>query len=132
MVRPLAIGYSFLGLRTIQNDPNQTRLMMKKLLQFSFSITLVFVFVFSASAQKTINKITKNEVIKIGMTGDQPPYCMEDKDGELIGFEVDIANLLAESMGIKLEIVQMPFKDLLTILEAGKIDAILSCMTITM
>lgn len=105
---------------------------MKRLLRISLSLTFVFVFVFAASAQKTIDKITKNKIIRIGMTGNQPPYCMEDKEGNLIGFEVDIANLLAESMGIELDIVQMPFKDLMPSLEAGKIDAIMSGMTITL
>ncbi len=57
---------------------------------------------------------------------------MEAKDGSLIGFEVDLAELLAESMNIKLDIVRMPFKDLMPSLEKGSIDAIISGMTITM
>jgi polar amino acid transport system substrate-binding protein len=65
------------------------------------------------------------------MTGNQPPYTMKAKSGELIGFEVDIAEALAESMGVKLQLVELPFAELMGALEGGKIDAIMSGMTIT-
>lgn len=93
---------------------------------------LVVCIGFAASAQQTIEKIRKSGMIKVGMTGSQPPYNMEAKDGSLMGFEVDLAELLAESMNIKLEIVRLPFKDLMPSLEKGNIDAIMSGMTITM
>lgn len=97
-------------------------------------LTTVFVLCIGlvGHAQQTIEKIRQAGVIKVGMTGNQPPYTMEAKDGSLMGFEVDLAELLAESMNIKLEVVRLPFKDLMPALEKGSIDAIMSGMTITM
>jgi polar amino acid transport system substrate-binding protein len=82
-------------------------------------------------AQKTLQNIVKKGELRIGMTGNQPPYTMKSKTGELIGFEVDIAEALAESLGVKLNLVELPFSELMAALEKGSIDAIMSGMTIT-
>ena len=85
-------------------------------------IILIFISVLGVTtqAQTTLNKITKSGVIKVGMSGNQPPFSMEAKDGTLMGFEVDLANVLAESM------------KLLPALEKGKVDMVMSGMTITL
>ena len=105
---------------------------MKKLFT-SIAIVAITLLVFiDGNAQTRLSKITESGVIKIGMTGNQPPFSMESKDGSLMGYEVDLAELLAESMNLELEIVQLPFNELLPSLEDGKIDAVMSGMAITM
>lgn len=96
-------------------------------------VSIIFTMLISATAQKAsdLAQIVERGELRIGMTGDQPPYSMTSKSGELMGFEVDLATLLAESMGLKLTLVQLPFGELLPSLEAGKIDAVMSGMTIT-
>ncbi len=84
-----------------------------------------------AEAQNTLNKIIKSGEIRIGMSGNQPPFSVKSKDGSLIGYEVDIATLLAQAMNVELKIEQMPFAELLPALKQGKIDAVMSGMTIT-
>jgi len=65
------------------------------------------------------------------MTGTQPPFSMKSSKGQLIGFEVELAQLLARSMNVKLTIIEMPFHELLPAIESGKVDAVMSGMTIT-
>lgn len=84
-----------------------------------------------AFPQKVLSTILKKGEIRIGMTGNQPPFTMKSKNGELIGYEVDLAKALAKNMGVKLKIVEMPFADLLGAIKAGKIDAVMSGMTMT-
>lgn len=100
-----------------------------------FYTSLILLFLISlaipVNGQKTLNKILKNGEIRIGLTGKQPPYNMKAKSGELMGFEVDLANILANGIGVKLTTVEMPFSELLPALEAGKIDAVMSGMTVT-
>jgi polar amino acid transport system substrate-binding protein len=55
---------------------------------------------------------------------------MTTKDGQIIGLEADIAGSIADAMGVKLRLEAMPFSELLPALEAGKVDIILSGMTI--
>ncbi len=101
-------------------------------LKFTSIILLFFIaFAIPANGQKTLAKILKNGEIRIGLTGNQPPFNMKSKAGELMGFEVDLAGALASGMGVKLTTVTMPFSELLPALEAGKIDAIMSGMTVT-
>ncbi len=104
---------------------------MKTIIKSLFTISLVFLISIQVNAQSKLGKITKSGVIKVGMTGNQPPFSMASKDGSLMGFEVDLAKLLAKSMKLKLEIVQMPFQELLPALEKGNVDVVMSGMAIT-
>ncbi len=74
--------------------------------------------------------LQKGELV-VGTAGDMPPFNMKTKDGELIGLDVDLSRLIADAMGVKLKLTTMPFAELLPALEAGKVDMILSQMTIT-
>ncbi len=65
------------------------------------------------------------------MSGGQPPFTVKSKDGSLIGYEVDLAKLLANAMGVKLTLVEMPFAELLGALGEGKVDVVMSGMTMT-
>ena len=51
--------------------------------------------------------------------------------GELIGFEVDLANLVADALGVEVEFVTIAFPDLLDALKKGEIDIVMSGMPIT-
>ncbi len=96
-----------------------------------FSLLAVFLLSGTVSGQSIINKITKSGEIRVGMTGMQPPFSMKTNGGAIIGYEVDLANMLAEGMGVKVKIVEMPFASLLDALENGKVDVVMSNMTIT-
>ena len=82
-------------------------------------------------AQHTLTDIVNNGEFRVGMTGNQPPFSMKTKTGELMGFEVDLAKVLAEGMGVKLKLVEIPFPELMGALEGGTVDAVMSGMTIT-
>jgi polar amino acid transport system substrate-binding protein len=78
-----------------------------------------------------LSRIVKTGKLRVGMTGDQPPLNVMSKSGEIIGLEVDLANLLASSMQVDLEIVQKPFAQLLPAVEKGELDLVMSGVTIT-
>ena len=103
---------------------------MKK---FFISISLIFMVFLSVSAQETsvLDRIVKKGELRVGMSGNQPPYTMVAKTGEMIGYEVDLANLLAAYMQVELKLVKMPFAKLLPALESGKVDIVMSGMSIT-
>ena len=56
---------------------------------------------------------------------------MRDKNGELIGFEIDVAKQLAEDMGVGVDFVPTAWDGIIPALLAGKFDAIISGMSIT-
>ena len=83
------------------------------------------------AAQDRLAKIIDSGTLRVGLTGNQPPFSMKDKNDQLIGFDVDLANLIATSMELKLEFVEMSFAELLPNLKEGKVDLVISGMTIT-
>ena len=86
----------------------------------------------SAQAQSPVlSRILDSGELRVGMSGSQPPYNMTSRNGELMGFEVDMANTLAGAMGVKLNIVTMPFGDLLGAIDSGDVDMVMSGVTIT-
>ena len=101
--------------------------------KFIWVVIVMCVTVFSAVAQteSALSRIIENGELRVGTTGNQPPYTMMSKSGELMGYEIDLATTLAEAMKVELKLVQLPFGDLLPSLEKGDIDIIMSGMTIT-
>ena len=85
----------------------------------------------SASASPVIDRILQRGELVVGMAGNMPPLNMTTKEGELIGYEVDLARAMAGAMGVRAKLKVMPFAELLSALQSGKIDLILSNMTIT-
>ena len=84
-----------------------------------------------ASASPVIDRIIQRGQLAVGMTGNMPPLNMTTKEGELIGYEVDLARAMAAAMGVSAKLAVIPFAELLPALQSGKIDLILSNMTIT-
>lgn len=80
---------------------------------------------------KVLDQIIKSGELRVGTSGAQPPFSMKSKEGDLIGYEIDLATLLTESMNLKLKLVEKPFSELLDALEKREIDVIMSGMTIT-
>lgn len=70
-------------------------------------------------------------VLKMGTEPSYPPFEMKATTGEVIGFDVEIARLVAEKIGARLEIVQGEFDGLIPSLRTRRVDLVLSGMTIT-
>jgi ABC-type amino acid transport substrate-binding protein len=107
--------------------------MSKTIKQWVLGGLLAFATVFSlqAMAGETLQRVIDFKVLKVGMSGNQPPMTMTSREGAPMGFDVDLAKALANAMKVKLEIVKMPFGELLGALEEDKVDMILSGMSIT-
>jgi polar amino acid transport system substrate-binding protein len=84
-----------------------------------------------ASAGTVLEGILKKGELVVGITGDQPPLNATTKDGQIIGLDADIAQAIATSMGVKIRFARTPFSELLPALQAGKVDMIVSGMTMT-
>ena len=83
-------------------------------------------------ATPVLNRIHQSGILRVGMSGDQPPFNAKTRSGQIVGIEPDLANALATGLGVRAEFVEMPFGELLGALETGRIDIVLSQMTITL
>ena len=69
--------------------------------------------------------------IKIGTEGAYPPWNAKDASGKLIGFEVELADVLCKNMGHDCTIVEQDWDGMIPALQGKKFDAIMAGMSIT-
>jgi polar amino acid transport system substrate-binding protein len=75
-----------------------------------------------------IDKVVRKGTLRVGLSS-FVPWAMQDKKGEWIGFEIDVAKQLAEDMGVKIEFVPTKWEGLIPSLLTGKFDLIIAGMT---
>jgi polar amino acid transport system substrate-binding protein len=105
---------------------------MKKSIVSLLVVALLLVAVNIAVAGKAMDTILKKGELVVGITGTQPPLNITDKTGKIIGYDADIARLIGLNLGVKVKFDTMAFADLLPALISGKVDMILSSMTMTL
>lgn len=73
----------------------------------------------------------KEEVLRIGMELKYPPFETVDENGDPTGASVRLAEALGKYLDREIVIIDTPYPSLVTSLESGSIDLIISSMTIT-
>jgi polar amino acid transport system substrate-binding protein len=68
--------------------------------------------------------------LRVGVAPMLPPMIFKEA-GKLSGVEADLAHALGRELGRSITFVDLPWEDLIDSLEAGKIDIIMSSMSIT-
>ena len=85
-----------------------------------------------ARAESALSEILARGTLRVGLTGDYRPFSIKDADGRFTGMDVDAAEALAKSMGVKLEIVPTAWPTLTADLVAHKYDIAMGGITITL
>lgn len=87
----------------------------------------------SFEAGTTMEKLNKAGAVKIGTKFDQPLFGLKGLDGKPVGFDVEIAKIIAGKLGIsadKIEWVETPSKVREEVIEQGKVDFVVATYTI--
>jgi len=79
--------------------------------------------------KSTLEKIMRRGVLRVGMST-FVPWAMNNKNGKLIGFEIDVARRLAEDMGVDIQFVPTKWSGIIPALLTGKFDVIIGGMGI--
>ena len=76
-----------------------------------------------AQTASRLEEIVARGTLRVGLTGDYQPYSVLDKsNGQYVGIDVDMANALASTLGVKLAIVPTSWRDLAADVKAGQFD----------
>jgi len=95
-------------------------------------IALAFITAVPTAAHaQTFDAIQKRGKILVAINLSAPPFGTTDSQMEPAGYDVDIANLLATDLGVKLEIVPVTNESRIPTLLTGKADIIVSVLQIT-
>jgi len=77
---------------------------------------------------ETWARIQREGVMRVGMDASWPPFEYVDEDGQIVGFDVDLARELGRRLGVEVEFVNLGFDGLYDALKSGKCDAIISAL----
>lgn len=84
---------------------------------------MLFLSAFQAVAADTrLDAVRESGILRVGMTGDYKPFTYLTPEGNFEGIDVDMANSLGESLGIKVEFVKTSWKQITQDLVDGKYD----------
>ncbi len=117
---------------------------MKRLIALILALVMVLALVGCASGNtdtdstETGNTAESGEtenaaVLRMGTNAAFPPYeYYEDADdNKVVGIDAEVAALIAEKLGMELEIVDMEFDSIIPAVQTGKIDMGMAGMTVT-
>ena len=88
----------------------------------------------STATTDKLQEIKDKGTLVMGTSADYPPYewhLIKDGKDEIIGFDIDIAQAIADELGVELEVKDMAFDGLIPALSTGKIDMIIAGMNAT-
>ena len=83
-----------------------------------------------ATPADTLDDIIKNGTLKVGVSL-FTPWTMQDASKQLSGFEIDVADKLAQDMGVKVKYSVYEWDLIIDALNKGEIDLIAGGMSIT-
>ncbi|QQO11088.1 transporter substrate-binding domain-containing protein [Breznakiella homolactica] len=116
--------------------------MMKKLWCVLLVLMLVFVTLScgpqggspaaGAAAANNLQRIIDSGVLRAGLSLNGPPIGGRDNKGEPYGYDVDFAQKMAETLGVKLEVIDVDGSTRIAALTSGRIDVAFANMTGTL
>ncbi|MET3926976.1 transporter substrate-binding domain-containing protein [Devosia sp. 2618] len=83
-----------------------------------------------AQAQ-TVEEIKSRGEINIGIPVDFPPFGLINQQGQPEGYDIDVANLIAEDLGVSVNLVPAAGQNRVPYLVSGRVDMIVSALGIT-
>lgn len=99
-------------------------------------ITIALLLAACASTLTTASTSTLDAVkaagkVRVGVRFDNPPLSFIDGNGNWLGFDVDLANALADQMGLEIEMVKVDETTRISFLQEDKIDMAVASMNHT-
>lgn len=73
----------------------------------------------------------RGDVFQVVNSGAYPPFSYVNTQGNLVGFDVDIAKALAEKMGVEVEVQSSPWNGIIAAMIGGRFDACICSMSNT-
>ncbi|MEM7169832.1 MAG: transporter substrate-binding domain-containing protein [Pseudomonadota bacterium] len=105
---------------------------MRKIFATTTAIAITLSSVAAAAAEctnETWNKVMERGKIVVGVKADYKPWGYRDESGALVGMEIDMAQDVADKMGVELELVDVQSSNRMQFLEQGKIDLMIATMS---
>ena len=106
---------------------------MKRTVLGALAVTVGLALALSASQAQAQNdrfkKVLDRGTLVVGVKADYKPWGFRDSDGKLVGMEIDMAQDVADALGVKLKLVPVQSSNRMQFLQQGKIDLMIATMS---
>jgi len=103
--------------------------MLRKILGLTAAAGLAATLAAAPAQAESIDDIKARGTLIVGVKADYKPYGFRDPSGAIIGIEPELAQDVADKLGVKLELVPVVSSNRMQFLEQGKIDLLIATMT---
>lgn len=80
----------------------------------------------SAETTDLLDKIQEAGVLVVGTEGTYSPNSYHDENGDLVGFDVDVARGIAEYLGVDIQFVEAEWDSLFAGMDSGRVDIVVN------
>jgi polar amino acid transport system substrate-binding protein len=107
--------------------------MIKKLTHSALCAIILASFALATTQANAANdrfkKVLDRGVLVVGVKADYKPWAFRDSSGKLVGMEIDMAQDVADALGVKLKLIPVQSSNRMQFLEQGKIDLMIATMS---
>ena len=106
---------------------------MKKVCTLVLALVLVLALSAGAlAADSHLHRILESGKIRVAMIPENPGWSVMDADGNWVGYDVEIAKMLAEALGVELELIPTEGGNRVTMIQTDKCDVVIASLTPTL
>lgn len=85
----------------------------------------------TAQVESVLQRVEQTGTVRIGVRNDNPPMSFVDDSGEWIGFDLELAQAVADELGAELELVPVDGTTRISFIESGQVDMSVASMNHT-
>ena len=94
-------------------------------------LAMMFILMGCTSETSSVDKdqlqtILDNGVMIVGTEGTYSPNSYHDEDGELVGFDVEVAKKIGEHLGVEVEFFEAEWDSLFAAMDSGRVDTVIN------
>ena len=106
---------------------------MKRTVLGALAVTVGLALALSAGQAQAQNdrfkKVLDRGTLVVGVKADYKPWGFRDSSGKIVGMEIDMAQDVADALGVKLELIPVQSSNRMQFLQQGKIDLMIATMS---
>ena len=84
-----------------------------------------------ACTEDRITTIMQRGTLRVGYLADSLPFAFSNEQGEVTGFDIEMAHMLARDLGVSLELVRIKTAEISELFNSGQLDIVMSGLAIT-
>jgi polar amino acid transport system substrate-binding protein len=85
-----------------------------------------------AVKESTLTKVVERKLLRVGVLTTVPPWGYLDKDYKNVGFDIDVAKMMAQELGVELKLIETEGVNRVPFLVTGKVDIVIGVFGATL